>query len=284
MLLGGNGNLTLDAANDIIFNAKTYEIQTQKGFVHLNAGNISAIPTIASASSPAPASPRRAISSLKVTTGDIYLDDVSVKSGGYRIHALFSAQAGGTIDAVGPIDVEAHGTGVGVPSGHAILNLTAGGDARIDDIVLVGSAVGNSPTGRADLSLRANGNIDIAGSLDLLANAISSNGGGRADANALVQAGIGDGSGDVTVAGPLRLAAWGVQRAASGNREIIATADLVIDAGSLHGDVAYGSLAVTANALNNGTHCLCPGARRSGGRPAERRYRGRRDPDPGLGP
>jgi hypothetical protein len=114
--------------------------------------------------------------------------------------------------------------------------------------------VGHSPTGRADLSLRANGNIDIAGSLDLLANAISSNGGGRADANALVQAGIGDGSGDVTVAGPLRLAAWGVQRAASGNRQINATADLVIDAGALHGDVAYGSLAVTANALNNGTH------------------------------
>ncbi len=259
VLHGANGNLTVGAASNVLFNAKTYEIQTQKGFVHLNAGNSIGDPNHRLSIVSGTGVTQAGDIVLKATAGDIYLDDVSVKSGGYRIHALFSAQAGGTIDAAGPIDVEAHGTGAGVPSGHAILNLTAGGDARIDDIMLVGSAVGHSPTGRADLSLRANGNIDIAGSLDLLANAISSNGGGRADANALVQAGIGDGSGDVTVAGPLRLAAWGVQRAASGNRQINATADLVIDAGALHGDVAYGSLtygslAVTANALNNGTH------------------------------
>ena len=239
VLHGANGNLTVGAASNVLFNAKTYEIQTQKGFVHLNAGNSIGDPNHRLSIVSGTGVTQAGDIVLKATAGDIYLDDVSVKSGGYRIHALFSAQAGGTIDAVGPIDVEAHGTGAGVPSGHAILNLTAGGDARIDDILLVGSAVGHSPTGRADLSLRANGNIDIAGSLDLLANAISSNGGGRADANALVQAGIGDGSGDVTVAGPLRLAAWGVQRAASGNRQINATADLVIDAGALHGDVAY---------------------------------------------
>src|SRR5215469_13581576 len=253
VLHGGNGNLTIGAGNNILFYAKDYEIQTQKGFVHLNAGRSIGSPNHRLSLVSGTGVTQAGDIVLKATTGDIYLDDVSVKSGGYRVHALFSAQAGGAIDATGPIDVEAHGTGLDVPSAHAIANIIAGGDDRIDDITLVGSARGHSPLGRADLSLRANGNIDIAGSMELLANAIASNGGGRAFANAALQAGAGDGSGDVTVTGPLHLTALGVQQAASGNRQINATADLILDAGAAHGDVTLGSLAVTANALNNGS-------------------------------
>src|SRR5215472_2925227 len=246
VLHGGNGNLTIGAGSNIVFDAKTYAIQTQKGFVHLNAGNSIGDPNHRLSIVSNAGINQAGDIVLKATTGNIYLDDVSVKSAGYRIHALFSAQAGGAIDATGLIDVEAHGTGLGVPSAHTIVNLNAGGDDRIDDITLVGSARGHSPLGRADLSLRANGNIDIAGSMELVANAIASNGGGRAFANADLQAGAGDGGGDVTVTGPLHLTAVGVQQAASGNRQINATADLILDAGAVHG--------VTANALNNGTH------------------------------
>ena len=118
-----------------------------------------------------------------------------------------------------------------------------------------GSAVGHSPTGRADLSLRANGNIDIAGSLDLLANAISSNGGGRADANALVQAGDRGWQRRCDRGGPApprRLGcAAGRQRQSPDQRHRRSRHRCRC---ATRGDVTYGSLAVTANALNNGTH------------------------------
>src|SRR5690349_890735 len=187
VLHGGNGNLTIGAGSNIVFDAKTYAIQTQKGFVHLNAGGSIGDPNHRLSIVSGNGVNQAGDIILKATAGDIYLDDVSVKSGGYRVHSLFSAQAGGAIDATGLIDIEAHGTGPGVPSAHVVANFIAGGDERLDDITLVGSARGHTPTGRVDLSLRANGNIDIAGSMDILANAIGSNGGGRAFANAVLQ-------------------------------------------------------------------------------------------------
>ncbi len=61
------------------------------------------------------------------------------------------------------------------------------------------------------------------------------------------------GDGDVKIAGQLHLAALGSQQAASGNRQIKATADLAIDAGVTRGDVTLANMLVTADALNNGS-------------------------------
>jgi filamentous hemagglutinin family protein len=254
VLHGGNGNLTIGAGSNILFDAKTYEILTQKGFVHLNAGESIGDPGHRLSVVGGTGVTQAGDIVLKATAGDIYLDDVTVRSGGYRVHALFSVQAGGDINATGLIDVEAHGSGAGVPSAHAIVNINAGHDDLLTDITLLGAATGHSPAGRADFSVRAGGNIDIAGSMALLANAIASNGGGRADVNAVLQAGLtAAGDGDVKIAGPLHLAALGSQQAASGNRQIKATADLAIDAGVKRGDVTLANMLVTADALNNGS-------------------------------
>ena len=143
VLHGGNGNLTIGAGSNILFDAKTYEIRTQKGFVHLTAGESIGDPGHRLSVVGGTGVTQAGNIVLKATAGDIYLDDVTVRSGGYRVHALFSAQAGGDINATGLIDVEAHGSGAGVPSAHAIVNINAGHDDLLTDITLLGAATGS---------------------------------------------------------------------------------------------------------------------------------------------
>ena len=179
-LLGGGGNLTVTAGESILFsNAKEYIIRTGGGQVALTAndGNIGA-----------PGDRLSVVSGYGTDNGvmyegvtqagdvvlnagkNIFLDNVTVKSVpdvNEDRHALFSANAGSSINIAGGVDVVASARGSGVHA-SALVNLHAH-------------------------------SIDIAGPVTVIANALNPSDGIAAvvaNATFIADAALGDGDGD----------------------------------------------------------------------------------------
>ena len=248
VLVGGKGNLTLDAANDILFSANDYAIETKTGAVNLTAGGDIGAPDhrlslISSKSGPG----IDAAGNILLTAGDdIYVGTIASNAGGKgHARALFSANAGGTFSAAGLIDVEAVTKGKGSQQASAGVKITAGNDlilhgltdlasvqsrgkgsnlVAVADVDLTGHDVtdtGNmtvlaSVAGRtahavsanADLSLQAASDLRIDGNLALAAAADLS----KADsiaAHGLANLGAGN---NMTVNGAIDVEALGSDR------------------------------------------------------------------------
>ena len=196
VLVGGKGNLTLDAANDIIFNANDYVIETRRGAVTLTAGGdigdpIHRLSVVSGDGNHGPGV--NTAGDILLTAGnDIYVDTITATASRKgKVTASFSANAGGDFSAAGLIDVEAVAQGKGSQQASADIHITAG-----NDIILHGL------TDLASVQSRGKGgNLSAIGGVDLTGNIVTETG------NVTVQA---------TVAG--RSGPFGVDRREPGRR------------------------------------------------------------------
>ncbi len=169
MLVGGNGNLTLDAANDIIFSAGNYVIETKVGAVTLTAGGDIGAPghrlsVISGEGNHGPGV--NVAGDILLTAGnDIYVDTITAKASGKGlVTALFSADAGGTFSAAGLIDVGVLAKGPGGQTANAEVDITAGNTLTLHGLKDVASAqevgIAGNAIAHANLGLLAGSVID----------------------------------------------------------------------------------------------------------------------------
>jgi hypothetical protein len=223
---GGNGNLTLDAANDIIFNANDYVIETRGGGVTLTAGGDIGDPAhrLSVVSGDGNNGPGvNAAGDILLTAGnDIFVDTISATASRKgKVTASFSANVGGTFSAAGVIDVEAAAQGPGAQQASADIHITAG-----NDIILHGL------TDLASVQSRGKGgNLSAIGGVDLAGNNVTDTG------NVIVQA---------TVAGRV-------------GHSVLTDANLAIEAASaaqINGNVAVAALADLTSAALVAAHAM----------------------------
>jgi filamentous hemagglutinin family protein len=171
VLAGGNGNLTLDAANDIIFNVNDYVIETRSGAVTLTAGGDIGDPArrLSVVSGEGNHGPGvNAAGDILLTAGnDIYVDTITATASRKgKVTASFSANAAGDFSAAGVIDVEAMAKGKGSQQASAGIHITAG-----NDIILHGL------TDLASVQSRGKGgNLTAIGDVDLIGNNVTDTG------------------------------------------------------------------------------------------------------------
>jgi hypothetical protein len=245
-LVGGNGNLTLDAANDIIFSADNYVIETKSGAVTVTAGgDIGAPGHCLSLVSGGPGVDA-AGDILLTAGGDIFVGTATATAAGKgKVTAVFSANAGGDFSASGLIDVVAAAQGKGTQQASAGIHITAGNLLTLHGLTDLASVQSRGPganlTAIADVGL-AGHDVTDSGNMTILASLAGHAGQAVAgDADLILQA-----ASNLTIDGNLTLlAAASFAKAGS----VLAHGTANIGAGHM---TVNGAIVVAASALNAG--------------------------------